>query len=64
MLSVQAEDTLYAQGIGLRPKAQVSADGPGVVAYTGARLLADLADATGLAAACSAALLELSHVMS
>lgn len=33
MLSVQAEDTLYVQGIGLRPKAQVSADGSGVVAF-------------------------------
>ncbi len=44
------------QGIGLRPKMCVSADGSGVVGHAGARLLADLADATGLTAAYSAAL--------
>lgn len=44
------------QGIGLRPKIHVSADGSGVVGHVGARLLADLADATGLTAAYSAAL--------
>lgn len=44
------------QGIGLCPKVHVSADGSGVVGHTGARLLADLADATGLTAAYSAAL--------
>jgi hypothetical protein len=44
------------QGIGLRPKVHVSADGSGVVGHAGARLLADLADATGLTAAYSAAL--------
>jgi len=44
------------QGIGLRPKVQVSADGSGVVGHAGARLLADLADATGLTASYSAAL--------
>ncbi|WP_435835339.1 IS1380 family transposase [Streptomyces avermitilis] len=44
------------QGIGLRPKVQVSADGSGVVGHAGARLLADLADATGLSAAYSTAL--------
>ncbi|MEU3282970.1 IS1380 family transposase [Streptomyces antibioticus] len=44
------------QGIGLRPKICVSADGSGVVGHAGARLLADLADATGLTAAYSAAL--------
>jgi hypothetical protein len=44
------------QGIGLRPKIHVSADGSGVVGHAGARLLADLADATGLTAAYSAAL--------
>ena len=44
------------QAIGLRPKVQVSADGSGVVGYARTRLLADLADATGLTAACSAAL--------
>jgi thioesterase domain-containing protein len=44
------------QGIGLRPKVHVSADGLGVVGHAGARLLADLADTTGLTAAYSAAL--------
>lgn len=44
------------QAIGLRPKVQVSADGSGVVGHAGARVLADLADATGLTAAYSAAL--------
>ncbi|MFJ1618728.1 IS1380 family transposase [Streptomyces sp. NPDC088251] len=55
-MSVQAEGTFYVQAIGLRPKIQVSADGSGVVGHAGARLLADLADATGLTAAYSAAL--------
>jgi hypothetical protein len=44
------------QAIGLRPKVHVSADGSGVVGHAGARLLVDLADATGLTAAYSAAL--------
>ncbi|WSC10672.1 IS1380 family transposase [Streptomyces scopuliridis] len=44
------------QGIGLRPKVYVSADGSGVVGHAGARLLADLADVTGLTAGYSAAL--------
>ncbi|MGX1887700.1 IS1380 family transposase [Streptomyces sp. NPDC055287] len=44
------------QAIGLRPRIQVSADGSGVVGHAGARLLADLADATGLTAAYSTAL--------
>ncbi|MFE7661184.1 IS1380 family transposase [Streptomyces celluloflavus] len=55
-MSVQAEGTFYVQGIGLRPKVHVSADGSGVVGHAGARLLTDLADATGLTAAYSAAL--------
>ncbi|MFD7817175.1 IS1380 family transposase [Streptomyces sp. NPDC059785] len=55
-MSVQAEGTFYVQGIGLRPKVHVSADGSGVVGHAGARLLADLADATGLTAAYCAAL--------
>ncbi|MFE5177141.1 transposase, partial [Streptomyces sp. NPDC056634] len=50
------EGTFYVQAIGLRPKIQVSADGSGVVGHAGARLLADLADATGLTAAYSTAL--------
>lgn len=44
------------QAIGLRPRVHVSADGSGVVGHAGARLLADLADATGLTAAYSTAL--------
>ncbi|AVH58964.1 hypothetical protein C4B68_27975 [Streptomyces dengpaensis] len=35
------------QGIGLRPKIHVTADGSGVVGHAGARLLADLAEAMG-----------------
>ncbi|WP_234433143.1 transposase, partial [Streptomyces sp. NRRL S-1824] len=58
-MSVQAEGTFYVQAIGLRPKIQVSADGSGVVGHAGARLLADLADATGLTAAYSTALRSL-----
>jgi hypothetical protein len=41
---------------GARPKISVSADGRGVVGHAGARLLVDLADATGLAAAFGEAL--------
>jgi len=47
------------QGIGLRPKVHVSADGSGVVGHAGTRLLADLADVTGLSAAYSTALRSL-----
>ncbi|MFF9091438.1 hypothetical protein ACF1BE_34810 [Streptomyces sp. NPDC014991] len=36
---------------GSRPKLVVSADGHGVVSHAGSRLLAELADATGLTAA-------------
>ncbi|WSN64882.1 IS1380 family transposase [Streptomyces sp. NBC_01361] len=43
-------------GIGSRPKLHVSIDGSGVVSHAGARLLADLADATGLTSAYSTAL--------
>jgi hypothetical protein len=35
------------QAAGTRPKITVSADGRGVVGHAGARLLADVADATG-----------------
>ncbi|MFH8738618.1 IS1380 family transposase [Streptomyces sp. NPDC017964] len=58
-MSVQTEGTFYVQAIGLRPKIQVSADGSGAVGHAGARLLADLADATGLTAAYSTALRSL-----
>ena len=41
---------------GTRPKITVSGDGRGVVAHAGARLLADLADTTGLTGAFGEAL--------
>jgi hypothetical protein len=52
-LSSPAEGTFYLQAIGSRPRLVVPADGTGVVGHAGARLLADLADATGLSSACS-----------
>ncbi|MEV0966846.1 transposase [Streptomyces sp. NPDC049910] len=42
------EGTFCVHTIGSRPKLVVSADGRGVVSHAGSRLLADLADATGL----------------
>src|SRR4051812_50085999 len=47
------------QVTGSRPKIVVAADGRGVVGHAGARLLADLADATGLTAAFGDALAPL-----
>jgi hypothetical protein len=44
------------KAIGTRPKIIVSADGRGVVGHAGARLLADVAEVTGLTAAYSEAL--------
>jgi hypothetical protein len=44
---------------GARPKIIVSADGRGVVNHAGARLLADVAEATGLTSACSDAFASL-----
>jgi len=44
------------QATGTRPKIIVSADGRGVVAHAGARLLADVAEATGLTRACGEAM--------
>ncbi|MEU6324622.1 IS1380 family transposase [Streptomyces sp. NPDC047009] len=44
------------KAIGSRPRVHVSADGTGVVGHAGARLLADLADATGLTSAYSTVL--------
>ncbi|WSN72445.1 IS1380 family transposase (plasmid) [Streptomyces sp. NBC_01361] len=55
-MSVLAEGTFCVQGIGSRPRLHVSTDGSGVVSHAGARLLADLADATGLTSAYSTAL--------
>jgi hypothetical protein len=43
----------------LRPKIIVSADGRGVVGHAGARLLADVAEVTGLTSACGDALASL-----
>ncbi len=51
-----AEGTFQVKVTGSRPKIVVAADGRGVVGHAGARLLADLADATGLSAAFSDAL--------
>jgi hypothetical protein len=45
------EGTFCVKAIGSRPKVLVTADGSGVVGHAGARLLADLADATGLTSA-------------
>ncbi|MFE5026234.1 transposase [Streptomyces sp. NPDC056656] len=50
------EGTFCVQGIGSRPRLHVSADGSGVVGHAGARLLADLADVTGLSSAYSTVL--------
>src|SRR3982751_1941256 len=47
------------QVTGLRPKIVAGADGRGVVGHAGARLLSDLADATGLTSAFSEALAPL-----
>jgi hypothetical protein len=55
-LSSSEEGTFSVQAIGSRPKLVISADGSGVVGHAGARLLADLADATGLTGAYSTAL--------
>ncbi|WP_405417748.1 IS1380 family transposase [Streptomyces microflavus] len=50
------EGTFCVQDIGSRPRLHVSADGAGVVGHAGARLLADLADVTGLTSAYSTVL--------
>ena len=56
VLSIPLQGTLQVKVTGSRPKIVVSADGRGGVARAGARLLADVADATGLTAAFSDAL--------
>ncbi|MEU8889834.1 IS1380 family transposase [Streptomyces sp. NPDC048442] len=53
------EGAFCVKAIGSRPKVLVTADGSGVVGHAGARLLADLADATGLNSAYSRALRSL-----
>jgi hypothetical protein len=50
------EGTCQVKATGSRPKIIVSADGRGVVGHAGTRLLADVAEATGLTAACGDAL--------
>ncbi|MGW6404484.1 IS1380 family transposase [Streptomyces sp. NPDC055134] len=45
------EGTFCVQAIRSRPRVHVSTDGSGAVGHAGARLLADLADATGLTSA-------------
>jgi len=53
------EGTRRVKATGTRPKIVVSADGRGVVGHAGARLLADVAEVTGLTGACSYALARL-----
>jgi Transposase DDE domain group 1 len=57
--SVQAKGTRRVKRTSSRPKIVVTADGRGVVGHAGARLLVDLADASGLSAAMSDALVSL-----
>jgi hypothetical protein len=58
-LSVQVKGTCKVKGTGGRPKIVVTTGGRGVVGHAGARLLADLAEATGLSSALSQALAPL-----
>ena len=48
VLSIPTEGTCAVKTTGTRPRITASADGRGVVGHAGARLLTDLADATGL----------------
>jgi hypothetical protein len=58
--SVRAgEGTRRVKRTGTRPRVVVTADGRGVVGRAGTRLLADLADVTGLSTALGEALLPL-----
>jgi hypothetical protein len=57
--SCEAKGTCGVKRTGTRPKIVVMADGRGVVGHVGARLLTDLADATGLSETVSEALLPL-----
>ncbi|MER7820821.1 transposase, partial [Streptomyces sp. NPDC096153] len=58
-MSAQQEGTFGVHTTGSRPRLVVSADGRGVVSHAGSRLLADLADATGLTGAFTDALRQL-----
>jgi len=53
--SSRTEGTRQVKVTGTRPRIIVSADGRGVVGHAGARLLADVAEATGLTGACGEA---------
>jgi Transposase DDE domain group 1 len=57
--SCEAKGTCSVKRTGTRPKIVVTADGRGMVGHVGARLLTDLADATGLSETISEALLPL-----
>jgi len=48
VLSIPTEGNCAVKTTGTRPRITVSADGRGVIGHAGARLLTDLADATGL----------------
>ena len=56
---VREEGTYRVKATGTRPKIIVSGDGRGVVGHAGARLLADVAEATGLTGAFSDAFASL-----
>ncbi|MDX3762820.1 transposase [Streptomyces sp. AK02-04a] len=58
-MSSQQGGTFCVHTTGSRPKLVVSADGQGVVSHAGSRLLADLADVTGLTTAFTDALRRL-----
>ncbi|WP_220297038.1 IS1380 family transposase [Streptomyces sp. MBT84] len=58
-MSPQQEGTFCVHTTGSRPKLVVSPDGRGVVSHAGSRLLADLADATGLTGSFANALHQL-----
>jgi hypothetical protein len=58
-LSLKGKGTCRVKRTSSRPKLVVTADGRGVVGHAGSRMLADLADATGLSTALSEALAPL-----
>jgi hypothetical protein len=58
-LSAQEKGTSEVKRTASRPKIVVTVDGRGVVGHAGTRMLADLADATGLSVAMSEALAPL-----
>src|SRR5688572_16237159 len=58
-LSLTWKGTCRVKSTSSRPRLAVTADGRGVVGHAGTRMLADLADATGLSAALAEALAPL-----